>query len=61
MKLKQRKELRKKYVDKMKEQILNNDTEEAHGQADDLLCELLRQLGFNSVVDEYEKVHKWYA
>jgi len=39
----------------------NGDTEDAHGQADDLLCELLKYLGCNEIVSEYHKVDKWYA
>lgn len=37
------------------------DVEEAHGKADDILCEALRQLGYNELVDLYEKVDKWYS
>lgn len=37
------------------------DTEEAHWDADRLLCEILRELGYGEVVDEYDKIHKWYA
>lgn len=32
-----------------------------HLEADNLLCELLRELGYGAVVDEYEKIDKWYA
>jgi hypothetical protein len=35
--------------------------EEGHMEADDILCELLRQLGYLEVVEEYEKIGKWYA
>lgn len=35
--------------------------EEAHVDADEILCELLQSLGYGDVVDEYEKVGKWYA
>ena len=37
------------------------DPEKAHGNADDVLCELLKRLGYDDVVDEWEKVEKWYA
>ena len=37
------------------------DTEIAHSDADDVLCEMLKALGYSDVVDEYEKVNKWYA
>jgi len=32
-----------------------------HVLADDVLCAFLRHLGYGDVVDEYEKVEKWYA
>ncbi|QHJ79191.1 MAG: hypothetical protein [Caudoviricetes sp.] len=37
------------------------DPEIEHGEADNLLCELLILLGHQDVVDEYEKVTKWFA
>lgn len=39
----------------------NEDTEDAHIEADRILCELLTQLGYNKVVLEFRKMHKWYA
>jgi hypothetical protein len=41
---------------------LNNfDEETAHVIADDLLCQLLRELGHDDVVEAYLLVDKWYA
>ena len=37
------------------------DSEAAHAEADDVICDLLRELGYGDVVDEYEKVDKWYS
>lgn len=37
------------------------DEEAGHWNADRVLCELLRNLGYTDVVDEWEKVGKWYA
>ena len=37
------------------------DTECAHGDADGVLCALLKSLGYGDVVDEWEKIKKWYA
>lgn len=37
------------------------DTEDAHIEADNVLCDLLIHLGFKDVVDEYAKIYKWYA
>lgn len=39
----------------------NNDTERAHEDADDVLCEFLNDLGYGDVVAEYQKVHKWFS
>lgn len=39
----------------------NGDTEAAHSNADGVLCELLKALGYADVVEEYEKVDKWFA
>lgn len=37
------------------------DEEQAHIQADALMCELLRALGCEQVVEVYEKMSKYYA
>jgi len=37
------------------------DTEANHGNADDILCEFLKGLGYENIVDEYNKIDKWYA
>ena len=55
------KQLHEKYVKLMQEQTENDDTENAHCSADDLLCDLLEDLGFKDVVDIYIGIHKWYA
>ena len=39
----------------------NDDTEHAHAEADDLLCEALRELGYEEGVDIFEGMTKWYA
>lgn len=48
-------------IEALKKQQDNGDTEEAHGYADDILCELLNSLGYEAVTAEFDKVHKWYA
>lgn len=35
--------------------------EEAHGEADGVLCDLLTFLGYEDVVKAYDKIDKWYA
>ena len=39
----------------------NGDTELAHENADEVLCDLLESLGYGEVVTEYCKVDKWFA
>lgn len=37
------------------------DKEIAHWNADDVICELLKSLGYEDVVTEYDVIDKWYA
>ncbi|MCR8982653.1 hypothetical protein P4V86_19365 [Brevibacillus laterosporus] len=37
------------------------DEEIAHQKADELMCDLLRSLGYGSGVEVFEKASKWYA
>ena len=48
------------YLKRLKE-CERYDTECAHGRADEILCELLRELGYSDIVDAYEDIDKWYA
>jgi hypothetical protein len=48
-------------IEKLKKQQKSKDTESAHGNSDDVLCELLEHLGYADVVEEYNKVDKWYS
>jgi hypothetical protein len=41
-------------------QILG-DTEAVHSQLDDLLCEILRPLGYGELVDFFQKLEMWYS
>jgi hypothetical protein len=36
-------------------------TEQSHQIADELLCELLTELGFSDIVSLFEDLDKWYA
>lgn len=38
-----------------------DDTEMAHSQADDALCEFIVALGYPGVVEMWRLVPKWYA
>ena len=49
------------YGNRMVFLIGTNDPETAHYQADELLCELLTELGYAGVVSRYRSVEKWYA
>ena len=35
--------------------------EEAHGAADDLMCEVLKDLGYTKGVEIFERMPKWYS
>ena len=37
------------------------DPEESHGKADDLMCEILTNLGYGEGVKIFEEMDKWYA
>ena len=50
-------EQKQKLVDLQK----NTDFEAAHYEADQILLEVLLALGLNDIVEEYEKINKWYA
>lgn len=52
---------REQAIEELKEQQGSGDWEVAHSEADDVLCKLLVALGYQDVVDEWEKVPKWYA
>lgn len=39
----------------------DGDTEIQHQMADEILCEVLLSLGCDHIVNEWRKVHKWYA
>lgn len=54
-------EMRAEYIRRLKEMQREPDTEYAHNTADTVLCDILTELGFEDIVDEYESVDKWYA
>lgn len=53
-------ELIKYYINELKD-LHSLDTEVSHKLADDVLCDLLCELGFDEVVEEYHEIDKWYA
>lgn len=49
-------------IDRLRQiQNPDGDTEIQHQMADEVLCEMLRNLGCHHLVREWEKVPKWYA
>lgn len=52
---------RERAVEVLKSLRESTDTESAHETADDILCRLLTALGYADVVEEWDKVKKWYA
>lgn len=46
---------------RIKEKCSHGDWEIAHIDADEILCELLRSLGYAKTVEAWVAVDKWYA
>ena len=49
------------YKQKMAGCIDNNDKEIGHIRCDGMLCDLLHELGFDEILEIYDKQIKWYA
>ncbi len=52
---------RQQAIERLKEQQGSGDTENTHINADEVLCQLLKHLGYGDVVAEYNKIDMWYA
>lgn len=48
-------------IEKLQELQRSGDTEAAHCDADQILCDLLIEMGHKAVVYEYHKIEKWSA
>lgn len=48
-------------IEKLKYLATRVDIEAAHMEADDVICELLNELGYREVTLAYAQVEKWYA
>ena len=48
-------------IQKLKAEQANTDTEVAHANADQVLVDFLLSLGQTEIVEEYQKVSKWFA
>lgn len=51
----------KKAIEELKELGTWSDYECAHSRADDILCEVLKELGHAEIVEAWDNVGKWYA
>ena len=55
-------ELQERYIAYLKEITETTDSvEDGHYYCDNRLCDLLTELGFTKVVEQYDKQDKWYA
>ena len=48
-------------IARLKELQQDDDMERAHIQADWIICDLLEDLGYTEVINEYAEISKWYA
>lgn len=48
-------------AERLQEISQNHDTEGGHVYADELLCEVLKSLGYTKTVEAFENMEKWYA
>jgi hypothetical protein len=46
---------------KIRAECMTGDYEGDHGRADDILRDLLRELGYEQTLTAYDAVGKWYA
>lgn len=55
--------MEEKYINKLKkiQEEQKYDEEVRHGLEDELLCELLTELGYKKIVELYDSTDKWYA
>ena len=58
---KENSDISQSYIERLEEVQKMFDQERAHINADEILCELLTELGYCDVVKEYNKIEKWYA
>ena len=49
------------FYKKMKEIAEHKCEELVHIEMDELMCQILRELGYGSGVEIFEKVDKWYS
>lgn len=42
-------------------ECFNDDIELGHSHADQVLCDVLNELGFQELTEMFDKLDKWYA
>lgn len=47
-------------IERIKCRCFTGDFEEDHENADEIICDFLRLLGYEELVDVYESVRGWY-
>lgn len=52
---------REQAIEKLIDLQKSGDTEAAHSDADKILCEFLKSLGYADVVSAWSEIDKWYA
>ena len=53
--------IRKLYLARLKTIAEETDIEDAHIEADQILCDILDMLGYHDIVEAYNSIEKWYA
>lgn len=49
------------FKEQMEDIWKNNNPEDGHIYADDLMCEILCRLGYGDGIDVFRKQYKWYS
>mgnify|MGYP007101896075 FL=1 len=53
---------RREYVERLQYLAFEGgDAEMNQREADDILCDILRSLGYDDIVAAYDEIYKWYA
>ena len=60
LKIEKNKEIETRYI-KLMQAADSTDVEESHSKADEILCDMLKELGFRSIVHEFNTLEKWYS
>lgn len=55
------KRTQKKYLEQLQDLKCALDIEISHIEADEILCKILKELGYTEIVKAYNKVSKWYV